>query len=152
MVLRAMKLDVSDAAVAEQMTANAHMRLALLLIAGDVHFAILFECGFSCWQGVLRKYNLVVVVGGSENQRWFIFQHDSEESIHSGYWVELFGHRRIGKKRAKREIEVSRFQIFCYLGGLCVRGGSARCLSSAGRVGGRGGRHGGEGGIGHRST
>ncbi len=58
-----MKLDVSDAAVGEQMTANAHMHLALLLVAGDVHFAVLFECGFSCRQGFLRKYNLAVVVG-----------------------------------------------------------------------------------------
>jgi len=145
-ILHTVKLDVADAAVGEQMTADAHMHLALLLIAGDVHFTVLFERGFSCWQGFRRKYNLVVVVGGLENQRWFVFQHDLEESVHSGYRVEFYGRRRIGKKCAKREIEFLRFQIFCYLGGLCVRGGSVRYLISAGRVGGRGGRHGGEGG------
>ncbi len=128
------------------MTADAHMRLSLLLVAGYVYFAVFFECGFSCRQGVRRKHDLVVVVGSSENQRWFVLQHDSEESVHRGYRIEFFGCRRIGKKRAKSEIVFSRFRIFCYLSGWCVRGGSARYWNSAGRVGGRRDRHGGEGG------
>jgi len=152
LALRAVEFDVTEGSVAEYVASDAHMLGLLSFGARGRNCKELLKCFFSNRKRIRFENPLLIVVGCTKNQGWFVFNHYPEELVHGGYRVEFLRGLGEREKGANRQIVLSRNRIFCRRS---VRGGresSLRCLIGVGRCGGLGGCHGRMGWIGHRST